>query len=175
MREMAIWRTRANLCTDDNDISNDSVRHFTSTFSVREEIRGPHHDDPNDDDAHAEQPEPLQPLLEKNPGENTHKHHDGASQHLELRGAGEVEANVHHGGGRDVTQGRREEQKRVGLGLVLVLVRVRLQLASIAVNINQVDEYTQHLSQHHHIRLKILDIFLSVSRHENIPPGISDD
>ena len=163
MREMAIWRTRANLCTDDNDISNDSVRHFTATFSVREEIRGPHHDDPNDDDAHAEQPEPLQPLLEKNPGENTHKHHDGASQHLELGGAGEGETNVHHAASRYVTQRWGQEQERVGLRFVLVLIWVYLWVFfSDAVNINQEDQHAHHLSQHHHIRLEMLQIFLTV-------------
>ena len=68
------------------------------------EIWDANNNESNQDDEHPKPAEPLEPPSEQEHAKNADKDEDWTSEHLERRGAGQSECNVHDGGCCDIAE-----------------------------------------------------------------------
>ena len=106
------------LSTDNDDVPGERLVGGGLVLAV--EVSSSHHEDPGGDDSNTGPLVTLHPPLQDQPGGQADEYYDGASQHLELGGAGEIEAEQGHGGDQEVAEGRREEEEGRRGGLLVL-------------------------------------------------------
>ena len=126
------------LSTDNDDVPRERMG-GGGDILLTVEISGPHHQYFSRYHSNTGPLVPLHSLLQDKPGGQAHKYYHRPSQHLELGGAGEVEAEESHGRDQEVAEGRREEEEG-GWGGSQVLTSTG----------DVIDQQTEALSQHHH-------------------------